>query len=81
MVTVCVTEEVLALLLSAEELESVNMIRRMLSGGNTAEATEQIISLLEKTANNEEFVQRIKNLQSSYAREGFLPGGGRGISR
>ncbi|MBR0156117.1 MAG: transcription termination factor Rho [Clostridia bacterium] len=69
------------LLLSAEELESVNMIRRMLSGGNTAEATEQIINLLEKTANNEEFVQRIKNLQSSYAREGFLPGGGRGISR
>jgi transcription termination factor Rho len=69
------------LLLSAEELESVNSIRRMLSGGNTAEATEQIINLLEKTANNEEFVQRIKNLQSSYAREGFLPGGGRGISR
>ncbi len=69
------------LLLSAEELESVNMIRRMLSGGNTAEATEQIISLLEKTANNEEFVQKIKSFHSSYAKDGFLPGGGRGISR
>ena len=65
------------LLLSDEELAAVNSIRRMLSGGNTAEATEQVINLLDKTDNNREFVQRILKFNNSYAKEGFIPGGGR----
>lgn len=69
------------LLLSEEELASVNSIRRMLSSGNTAEATEQIIGLLEKTETNKEFVQRIQNFNNAYSKEGFLPGSGRGMSR
>ena len=69
------------LLLSPEELSAVGSIRRMLSGGNTAEATEQIISLLEKTETNDEFIKRIQSFNSTYAKDGFLPGGGRGMAR
>ena len=59
------------LLLSAEELEGVRMIRRVLSGGNPAEVTEQFISMLEKTTTNEEFLQKLKDWVSIYEKEGY----------
>jgi len=59
------------LLLSAEELEGVRMIRRVLSGGNPAEVTEQFISMLEKTTSNEEFLQKLKDWVSIYEKEGY----------
>ncbi len=59
------------LLLSPEELEGVRTIRRVLAGGNPAEVTEQFIGMLEKTATNEEFLQRLKDWVSIYEKEGY----------
>ncbi len=59
------------LLLSKEELEGVRTIRRVLSGGNPAEVTEQFINMLEKTNTNEEFLQRLKDWVNIYEKEGY----------
>lgn len=59
------------LLLSPEELEAVRTIRRVLAGGNTADVTEHLISMLEKTNNNEEFLQRLKDWVSMYEKDGY----------
>lgn len=59
------------LLLSAEELEAVRTIRRVLAGGNTADVTEHLISMLEKTTNNEEFLQRLKDWIGIYEKDGY----------
>ena len=59
------------LLLSNEELEAVRTIRRVLAGGNTADVTEHLISMLEKTNNNEEFLQRLKDWVSIYEKDGY----------
>jgi len=59
------------LLLSAEELEAVRTIRRVLAGGNPADVTEHLIGMLEKTSTNEEFLQRLKDWISIYEKEGY----------
>ncbi|PKM40648.1 MAG: transcription termination factor Rho [Firmicutes bacterium HGW-Firmicutes-9] len=59
------------LLLSAEELEAVRTIRKVLAGGNTADVTEHLISMLEKTNNNEEFLQRLKDWVGMYEKDGY----------
>ncbi len=59
------------LLLSNEELEAVRTIRRVLAGGNTADVTEHLISMLEKTNNNEEFLQRLKDWVGIYEKDGY----------
>ena len=59
------------LLLSKAELEGVYNMRRVLSGGNPADVTEQFIGMLEKTATNEEFLTRMKEWLSIYEREGY----------
>ncbi len=59
------------LLLSAEELEAVRTIRRVLAGGNPADVTEHLIGMLEKTSNNEEFLQRLRDWVSIYEKEGY----------
>ena len=62
------------MLLSKEELEGVFSMRRVLAGGNPAEATEQFISMLDKTATNEEFLQKLKGWLSIYEKEGYSTG-------
>ncbi|MDO4573051.1 MAG: hypothetical protein Q4C13_06750, partial [Clostridia bacterium] len=64
------------LLLSNAELEGVRTIRRVLSGGNPAEVTEQFISMLDKTATNEEFLQKLKDWVSIYEKEGYTTSAG-----
>ncbi len=59
------------LLLSTEELEAVRTIRRVLAGGNPADVTEHLISMLEKTNNNEEFLQRLKEWVGIYEKDGY----------
>jgi transcription termination factor Rho len=59
------------LLLSTEELEAVRTIRRVLTGGNPADVTEHLISMLEKTSNNEEFLQRLKDWVGIYEKDGY----------
>ena len=59
------------LLLTQEELDGVYQMRRMLSRGNTQEAAEQLISLIEKTRTNAEFFQKLKSWMNVYEKEGF----------
>jgi transcription termination factor Rho len=59
------------LLLTTEELDAVRTIRRVLAGGNTADVTEHLISMLEKTSNNEEFLQRLKDWIGIYEKNGY----------
>lgn len=59
------------LLLSQSELEGVRTIRRVLSGGNPAEVTEQLIGMLDKTSTNEEFLQRVKDWVRIYEKDGY----------
>ena len=50
------------LLLSQKELEGAYLIRKLLSTGDNQEAAEGIITLMQKTATNEELVKQL-NLQ------------------
>ena len=50
------------LLLTQKELEGAYLIRKLLSTGDNQEAAEGIITLMQKTANNEELVKQL-NLQ------------------
>ena len=48
------------LLLTAEELEAINYMRRALNSMKAEEATDRILDLLTRTRNNAEFVQMVK---------------------
>ncbi|HEY8423497.1 MAG TPA: transcription termination factor Rho [Clostridia bacterium] len=48
------------LLLSQKELEGIWSIRRILSVGDTQEATEQLINMMSKTNNNMEFIDNLQ---------------------
>ena len=50
------------LLLTQKELEGAYLIRKLLSAGDNQEAAESIISLMQKTPNNEELIKQL-NLQ------------------
>ncbi len=61
--------------MTPEEREGAYQARRMLSGGNPQQATEQLISLMEKTTNNVDFFRRLKGWMAVYEKEGFTLGG------
>lgn len=63
------------LLLTEDERECVDTIRRMLSGGNTTDATEQVLNMFYRTKTNEEFIQKVKDMTDKYEKDGFVPGG------
>ncbi len=48
------------LLLNAEELDAINIMRRALNGLKSDEATDRILDMFAKTRNNNEFVQMVK---------------------
>ena len=58
------------LLLSPRELEGTYAARRMLSGPNSQQNTELLLSLMEKTRTNEDFLSRIKGWLGVYEKEG-----------
>ena len=62
------------LLLSKQELEAVFSMRKTLSSGNPADATEQLIAMMERTETNEEFVNKLNNMSKAYERDGFSAG-------
>ena len=62
------------LLLTKEEREAVFAMRRVMAGGNGADVTEQIINMMDKTEDNEEFIQRMKSYTSIYEKDGYSPG-------
>ena len=59
------------LLLSKEELEGTRTIRRLLSGSNPMDVTEQLVSMLDKTATNAEFLARLKEWVNIYEKDGY----------
>ena len=69
------------LLLSDDERECSNSIRRMLSSGNTAEVTEQVISMLDKSAPKAGFMAKFRAYIGAYEKAGFVPAGGKGLTR
>lgn len=48
------------LLLSREEMEAINHIRRIFNGVKSEEAVDKVIDLFNKTKNNREFVEMVK---------------------
>ena len=62
------------LLLTQEELDAVFTMRRTLAAGNPAEVTEQMINMLDKTATNEEFIQRLTSWNKIYEKDGYSAG-------
>ena len=49
------------LLLSAEEMEAINVVRRALNGMKSDEAVDKVLDLFAKTKTNVEFVQTVKD--------------------
>lgn len=62
------------LLLSRKELEGVYMLRKVLSGG-AGEVTEQVISMLDKTPRNEDFLIRLREWIRIYEKDGYTASG------
>lgn len=48
------------LLLTSEELDAINIMRRALNGLKSDEATDRILDMFARTRNNNEFVQMVK---------------------
>ena len=59
------------LLLTPEELDGMWSIRKVLANGNSAEITEQFISMLDKTTTNGEFLVRVRDWLRIWEKEGF----------
>ena len=59
------------LLLSKKELDGIWTIRKVMSGGNTAEVTEQLISMLSKTPTNDVFLDKLKSWLNVWDKEGY----------
>ena len=59
------------LLLSKEELDGVWTLRKVMAGGTSADVTEQIIGMLLKTKNNQEFIDRLKEWLFKFEKEGY----------
>ena len=62
------------LLLSKQELEAVFRMRKTLSSGNPADATEQLIAKMERTETTEELVNKLNHMSKAYERDGFSAG-------
>ena len=51
------------LLLTEEELDAMNYVRKALNGSRAEDATEAIIDLFTRTKNNQEFVSQVKKVR------------------
>ncbi|MEI6101173.1 MAG: transcription termination factor Rho, partial [Eubacteriales bacterium] len=65
------------LLLSQKEIEGIWAMRKVMSSGNTAEVTEQLISMLVRTDTNEELLNRLKEWLNIWEKEGYNMGNNR----
>ena len=59
------------LLLTPKEHEGMWNIRRALSAGNTAEVTEQLITMIARTKTNDEFLLRLKDWLTVWEKDGY----------
>ncbi len=60
------------LLLSQDELEGIWSVRKILSSGDIAEATENLIQMLVKTSNNAEFIEQLKLQMRMMEKGGYV---------
>jgi transcription termination factor Rho len=51
------------LLLAADELEAINIIRKALNGMKPEEAVDKVLDMFAKTRNNQEFVNMVKKIK------------------
>ena len=51
------------LLLNAEELETINNIRRAFNGMKAEEAVDKVVDMFNKTKNNREFIEMVKKIK------------------
>ena len=51
------------LLLTEEELDAMNYVRKALNGSRPEDATESVIDLFAKTKNNQEFISQVKKVR------------------
>ena len=62
------------LLLSKEEAECASTLRRMLSAGNPAEVTEQVIGWLNDSETTEDFIASVNKMVNGYGSKGYTMG-------
>jgi len=60
------------LLLTPKELEGIWAFRKVLSSGDTAEATETLLNMMVKTNTNQEFIEQLLLNLRNWQKEGFL---------
>ena len=59
------------LLLTKQELEGVRMLRKMLANDGSGDVTENLVNMMDKTSNNEDFLIRLKDWVRIFEKEGF----------
>ncbi len=59
------------LLLTQKELEGVWALRKLLSNGDSQETTDQLLTMMQKTKNNEEFIESIINQVKVFEKNGY----------
>ena len=59
------------LLLTKAELDGVRMLRRVLANGGTGDVTENLVNMMDKTSNNEDFLIRLKDWIRIFEKEGY----------
>ncbi len=59
------------LLLSQKELEGVRMLRRVLANGATGDVTDNLVSMMDKTSNNEDFLIRLREWIRIFEKDGY----------
>lgn len=59
------------LLLTQKELEGVWALRKLLSTGDSQETTDQLLTMMQKTKNNEEFIESIINQVKVFEKNGY----------
>ncbi len=59
------------LLLSEEEREGIWAMRKLLSTADSGAATEQLLSMMERTRTNNEFISRLREWLRLYEKEGY----------
>lgn len=65
------------MLLSEQELDGVLTVRKVLSSTGVAEATEQLMSMMDRTRTNAEFFLRLKEWMAIWEKEGYTVSNGR----
>ena len=63
------------LLLTQAELDGVYQVRRLMSNNGNQETAEQLIGMMEKTTDNEEFFKKLKSWIGVYEKDGYTYSG------